>query len=76
MKNMLTGESIYPPKTAPGTKRKLTFPPAVGTFESNQKRREALIAKQRVTKQSARNTESQWEIFWKMVIKALLRKVV
>jgi len=43
---------MRPPNKAPGEKRKLTFPPAIGTFESNQKRRAMLVAKQRAAQQS------------------------
>lgn len=56
-------------------KRKLTFPPAVGTFESNQKRRAMLIAKQRAAQQSMRPTSGirrgllAW--FWLLVLSAL-----
>ena len=34
-------------------KNKLTFPPVIGTFESNQKHRASLIARQRAAQQSA-----------------------
>jgi len=60
--HQLTGTRQKTKGNPPG--KKLTFPPAVGTFEENQKHRAMLIAKQHATQYSVHPTKIRWAQLW------------